>query len=102
MATRTREERRGRCREAVPDEAYLEPLGGSRNTRRRAREPPSRGAVAGISAGFVFLLANMAYATSEGKRSLAPFADISTIFSRDGQARLDGADARPAGDRCSS
>lgn len=36
--------------------------------------------MAGITAGFVFLLANMAYATSQGKPSLAPFMDISTIF----------------------
>jgi uncharacterized membrane protein YagU involved in acid resistance len=40
----------------------------------------TRGAIAGISAGFVFLLANMGYATSTGKPALAPFMDISTIF----------------------
>lgn len=40
----------------------------------------TRGAVAGIAAGFVFLLANMAYATTQGKPSVAPFMDISTIF----------------------
>jgi hypothetical protein len=40
----------------------------------------TRGAVAGIASGFVFLLANMGYATSQGKPSLAPFMDISTIF----------------------
>jgi uncharacterized membrane protein YagU involved in acid resistance len=40
----------------------------------------TRGAVAGLAAGFVFLLANMAYATTQGKPSVAPFMDISTIF----------------------
>jgi hypothetical protein len=40
----------------------------------------TRGAVAGIAAGFIFLLANMGYATTQGKPSLAPFMDISTIF----------------------
>jgi uncharacterized membrane protein YagU involved in acid resistance len=40
----------------------------------------TRGAIAGIAAGFVFLLANMGYATTQGKPSLAPFMDISTIF----------------------
>src|ERR671925_1391874 len=40
----------------------------------------TRGAVAGVAAGFVFLLANMAYATTQDKPALAPFMDISTIF----------------------
>jgi uncharacterized membrane protein YagU involved in acid resistance len=40
----------------------------------------TRGAVAGIAAGFVFLLANMAYATTQEKPAVAPFMDISTIF----------------------
>ncbi|HZB34838.1 MAG TPA: hypothetical protein VE440_02085 [Gaiellaceae bacterium] len=40
----------------------------------------TRGAVAGLAAGFVFLLANMAYATTQGKPAVAPFIDISTIF----------------------
>ena len=40
----------------------------------------TRGAVAGLAAGFVFLLANMAYATTQAKPAVAPFMDISTIF----------------------
>jgi hypothetical protein len=40
----------------------------------------TRGAVAGVASGFVFLLANMAYATTQEKPALAPFMDISTIF----------------------
>jgi hypothetical protein len=40
----------------------------------------TRGAVAGLTAGIGFLLANMAYATTEGKPAEAPLMDISTIF----------------------
>lgn len=40
----------------------------------------TRGAVGGVAAGLVFLLANMAYATSQGLPAVAPMLDISTIF----------------------
>jgi hypothetical protein len=81
MATRLRE--RGRVTEGRPasDEAHLEPqVSYAQRLAWNTGELFTRGAVAGIAAGFVFLLANMAYATSEGKPSLAPFMDISTIF----------------------
>ena len=83
MATRLPE--RGLVTEGrpLPDEPYIEPqLSYARRLGRHVGELFTRGAVAGIAAGFVFLLANMAYATSEGKPSLAPFMDISTIFHR--------------------
>lgn len=38
------------------------------------------GAVAGLVAGFVFILANMIYATSQGMPAIAPFLAIGTIF----------------------
>jgi len=38
------------------------------------------GVVAGLAAGLVFILANMIYATSEGKPAIAPFLAIGTIF----------------------
>ncbi len=38
------------------------------------------GAVAGFAAGLAFLLANMGYATTQGKPAVAPLMDISTIF----------------------
>ncbi len=40
----------------------------------------TRGAVGGVVAGLVFLLANMAYATSQDLPAVAPMLDISTIF----------------------
>jgi hypothetical protein len=40
----------------------------------------SRGAIGGLVAGLVFLLANMAYATSQDLPAVAPMLDISTIF----------------------
>jgi hypothetical protein len=40
----------------------------------------TRGAVAGLASGLVFLLANMAYATTKDKPAVAPMLDISTIF----------------------
>src|SRR5688572_14497830 len=40
----------------------------------------ARGAVAGLAAGFVFLLGNMAYASDQGKPAVAPLLDISTIY----------------------
>jgi hypothetical protein len=66
----------------IPDEAQLEPrvVSGWAGLRWHLGDLVTRGAVAGITAGFIFLLANMAYATTQGKPSLAPFMDISTIF----------------------
>jgi hypothetical protein len=40
----------------------------------------SRGAVAGIAAGLLFLLANMAWATKSGMPGVAPLIDMATIF----------------------
>ena len=40
----------------------------------------TRGAVGGVVAGLVFLLANMAFATSQDLPAVAPLLDISTIF----------------------
>ena len=40
----------------------------------------SRGVVGGLFAGLVFLLANMAFATSQDMPAVAPMLDISTIF----------------------
>ncbi len=40
----------------------------------------ARGAVAGLTAGFGFLLANMGFATTQGKPAEAPLMDISTVF----------------------
>jgi hypothetical protein len=40
----------------------------------------TRGAVAGIAAGLVFLVANMGWAVHNGKPAAAPLIDISTIF----------------------
>jgi hypothetical protein len=39
-----------------------------------------RGAVGGVFAGLIFLLANMWYADSQGMPAVAPMLDISTIF----------------------
>lgn len=38
------------------------------------------GSVAGLVAGFVFILANMIYLTSQGQPAIAPFLAIGTIF----------------------
>jgi hypothetical protein len=40
----------------------------------------TRGAVAGLSAGLVFLVGNMGWAVHDGKPAAAPLIDISTIF----------------------
>jgi hypothetical protein len=40
----------------------------------------TRGAVAGMSAGLVFLVANMGWAVHNGKPAAAPLIDIATIF----------------------
>src|SRR6266508_1232423 len=65
----------------IPDEAYIEPrVSYVRRLGWDLGDLFTRGAVAGIAAGFVFLLANMGYATTQGKPSLASFMDISTIF----------------------
>jgi uncharacterized membrane protein YagU involved in acid resistance len=40
----------------------------------------TRGAIAGIVAGLVFLIATMGYVTTQGKPAVAPMIDISTIF----------------------
>lgn len=40
----------------------------------------ARGVIAGLAAGFLFLLANMWYADSQGMPAVAPLYDISTIF----------------------
>ncbi len=40
----------------------------------------TRGAVAGLSAGLVFLVANMGWAVHNNKPAVAPLIDISTIF----------------------
>jgi hypothetical protein len=81
MAARTQETARAPGQRSIPDEAQLERrvlrLGA---LRWHLGDLFTRGAVAGITAGFVFLLSNMAYATTQGKPSLAPFMDISTIF----------------------
>ncbi|NUR78660.1 MAG: hypothetical protein HOQ28_20525 [Thermoleophilia bacterium] len=81
MATRLR--KRGRVTDGrpLPDEAYIEPhVSYARRLAWNIGDLFTRGTAAGIAAGFVFLLANMAYATNQGKPSLAPFMDISTIF----------------------
>jgi hypothetical protein len=46
----------------------------------RIGERFTTGAVAGMAAGLVFLLANMGYATTQDLPALAPTYDISTIF----------------------
>lgn len=40
----------------------------------------SRGAIAGLVAGWGFILINMGWASSHGKPAVAPFLSISTIF----------------------
>ncbi len=81
MAVRTGEAARGSAQRPIPDEVQLEPRFSSAGALRwHVGDLFTRGAIAGITAGFVFLLANMAYATTQGKPSLAPFMDISTIF----------------------
>lgn len=79
MAVRTQEA--ARAQRPSPDESGLEPrVAHIRSLRWHVGDLLTRGAVAGISAGFVFLLANMAYATTQEKPAVAPFMDISTIF----------------------
>jgi hypothetical protein len=78
MAVRTGE-RDAPARRPIPDEVELEPQD-DWTLRWHLGDVFTRGAVAGISAGFVFLLANMAYATTQDKPAVAPFMDISTIF----------------------
>jgi uncharacterized membrane protein YagU involved in acid resistance len=81
MATLTRDRDRVTEGRPVPDEAYIEPqVSYVRRLGWHLDDLFTRGAVAGIAAGFVFLLANMGYATTQGKPALAPFMDISTIF----------------------
>jgi hypothetical protein len=81
MAVRTEDTARDTARRPILDEAELEPrVWRASAFRWHLGDVVTRGAVAGIVAGFVFLLANMAYATTQGKPSLAPFMDISTIF----------------------
>ncbi len=81
MAARTGEEGQIALGRPMPDEARLEPeVSYIQMLGRQLGDLLTHGAVAGIAAGFVFLLANMAYATTKGKPSLAPFMDISTIF----------------------
>ena len=46
----------------------------------------TRGTVAGVGAGLVFLLANMLWATKGGMPAVAPLVDISTIFNLDDRA----------------
>jgi hypothetical protein len=40
----------------------------------------TRGAIAGIASGLVFLIATMGYVTTKGLPAVAPMIDISTIF----------------------
>jgi uncharacterized membrane protein YagU involved in acid resistance len=81
MATRVGERDRATEGRPVPDEVDLEArVVDLRQLGWQLGDLFTRGAVAGIAAGFVFLLANMGYATTQGKPSLAPFMDISTIF----------------------
>jgi hypothetical protein len=40
----------------------------------------TRGAVAGLAAGLIFLVGNMGWAVHDGKPAAAPLIDISTIF----------------------
>jgi hypothetical protein len=82
MAVRIGETARATVQRPIPDEAQLEPrvVTSWTGLRWHLGDLVTRGAAAGITAGFIFLLANMAYATTQGKPSLAPFMDISTIF----------------------
>jgi hypothetical protein len=40
----------------------------------------TRGTIAGLVAGLVFLIATMGYVTTQGKPAVAPMIDISTVF----------------------
>jgi hypothetical protein len=51
----------------------------------------ARGAIAGLVAGFTFVLANMWYADAHGKPAIAPFLDISTIFHGSDKPNLNNA-----------
>jgi uncharacterized membrane protein YagU involved in acid resistance len=46
------------------------------------------GAVAGLVAGFTFILANMIYAVATGLPAIAPFAAIGTVFFFDDQPQM--------------
>lgn len=81
MAVRSDERVQGTARKPTTGERRLaQPASHLRTLAWHLGDLFTRGAVAGIAAGFVFLLANMAYATTQGKPSVAPFMDISTIF----------------------
>jgi hypothetical protein len=69
--------REGSAPADIEDEPRAAPAG---RTAVQLGELITRGAVAGLTAGIGFLLANMAYATSEGKPAEAPLMDISTVF----------------------
>jgi uncharacterized membrane protein YagU involved in acid resistance len=81
MAVPTDERGQEATRRPTRDESRVEqPASHLRTLAWHLGDLFTRGAVAGLAAGFVFLLANMAYATTQGKPSVAPFMDISTIF----------------------
>src|SRR5687767_10612283 len=81
MAVPTDERGQEATRRPTRDESRVEqPASHLRTLAWHLGDLFTRGAVAGLAAGFVFLLANMAYATTQGKPALAPFMDISTIF----------------------
>ena len=81
MAVRTDERVQETAGKPLPGERQLaQPASYLRALAWHLGDLFTRGAVAGLAAGFVFLLANMAYATTQGKPAVAPFMDISTIF----------------------
>lgn len=58
----------------------LELLARRRVLAANVGELVTRGVIAGLAAGLGFLLANMGFATTQGKPAVAPLMDISTIF----------------------
>jgi hypothetical protein len=64
----------------APDEAPVALHSYQRVLAEHLGDLLARGAVAGFAAGLAFLLANMGYATTQGKPAVAPLMDISTIF----------------------
>src|SRR5262249_34577335 len=77
----TLEQERVGTRRPIPDVAYIEPRWWDlRDVLAHTGDLVPRGAVPGLSAGLVFLVANMGFATTEGKPAEAPMMDISTIF----------------------
>jgi hypothetical protein len=79
MATLERD--RAKVPRSVPDEASREHLiWYLRGLVEHLGDLLARGAIAGFAAGLAFLLANMGYATTQGKPAVAPLMDISTIF----------------------